>query len=189
MRRIFLIVVITAVPLVAWALTVEGTNYPNTVKAGGKTLKLVGAGLREKFFFDVYTMGVYTENHTCDTRRLIKSDEVKYLRLDMHRDVSAEKMSSTIGEAFDEHMPKNAPTQLRKQRKTFESYFKEECAEGNVIEFTYVPGKGTSMKQNGKSMGPVLVGKPFQEVLWDIYFGPDTCCDDLKEQILESCKK
>jgi hypothetical protein len=189
MKKWTLVAIAILVPALALAITVEGTKYENTVNIEGKTLKLVGAGLREKWFFDVYTMGVYTESGSCNTSQLIKTDEVKYLRLDMHRDVSAEKMSSTIGESFEEHMPKNASAELKQQRKTFESYFKKECKEGNVLEFTYVPGKGTSLKQNGASMGPVLTGKAFQEVLWDIYFGKDTCCDDLKEQILETCKK
>lgn len=189
MKKLVLVALSILVPATALALTVEGTRYEDTATVEGKTLKLVGAGLREKWFFDVYTMGVYTESGTCDPVKLIKADEVKYLRLNMHRDVSAEKMSSTIGESFEEHMPKNASSELKQQRKTFESYFKNECKEGNVIEFIYVPGKGTIMKQNGKTMGPVLAGKAFQEVLWDIYFGKDTCCDDLVEDIIESCKK
>jgi hypothetical protein len=189
MKKWILTAVTILVPVAALAITVEGTKYEDSTNVEGKTLKLVGAGLREKWFFDVYTMGVYTESGTCDPSNLINADEVKYLRLNMHRDVSAEKMSSTIGESFEEHMPKGASAELKQQRKTFESYFKKECKEGNVLEFIYVPGKGTIMKQNGKSMGPVLAGKQFQEVLWGIYFGKDSCCDDLVEDILESCKK
>jgi hypothetical protein len=107
----------------------------------------------------------------------------------MKRDVSAEKMSSTIGESFEEHMPANASAELKRQRRTFESYFKDECTEGTKLEFIYLPGTGTILKQNGKRMGPPLKGVEFHRVLWDIYFGRDTCCDDLKEQILETCKK
>jgi hypothetical protein len=168
--------VLLVAPALALGVTVEGTRYPDTVTVEGHTLNLVGAGLREKWFFDVYTMGAYTPSGKCDTRAIIKDEEVKYLRLDMHRDVSAEKMSSTIGESFE-------------QRKTFEGYFKDECSEGTVLEFVYVPGTGTILKQNGKKLGPPIEGKAFQEVLWDIYFGKDTCCEDLLEQILETCKK
>ena len=98
-------------------------------------------------------------------------------------------MSSSIGESFEEHMSKNASPELKKQRKTFESYFKSECTKGTRLEFTYLPGAGTKFKQNGKLMGPPLKGKAFHQVLWDIYFGKDTCCDGLKKQILEVCRK
>ena len=43
------------VPLAAQTQTVEGNRYPDTVEAGGRTLTLVGAGLRERWWFDVYT--------------------------------------------------------------------------------------------------------------------------------------
>lgn len=174
---------------VAPAATVEGNNYPLTVMVEGKNLKLVGAGLREKFFFDVYSMGAYTQSGSCNPSSIIDTDEPKYLRLDMLRDVSAEKMASTIGESFSEHMPKNASAKLKQQRRTFESYFKDECKEKTVLEFIYIPATGTIMKQNGKRLGKPLEGADFMHVLWDIYFGKDTCCDDLKEQILEVCKK
>ena len=189
MKRAAVAVGVCLLPVLALALTVEGQSYPASLQIEGKTLKLVGAGLREKWFFDVYTMAAYSESGSCDRQRLIKDDEVKLLKLNMLRDVSAQKMASTIGESFEEHMPKNADAQLKAQRRTFESYFKKECSEGTVLEFMYVPGKGTLLKQNGEEMGPVLEGKAFQEVLWDIYFGKDTCCDDLIEQIEESCRK
>jgi hypothetical protein len=123
------------------------------------------------------------------TRRPSSGPTVKYLRLDLLRDVSAEKMSGTIGESFEEHMPKSASAELKAQHKTFMGYFRDECKKKTVLEFTYVPGKGTSLKQNGKEMGPVLTGADFARVLWDIYFGEDTCCSGLKDDILESCKK
>ena len=190
MRTIVALVVsIVCVPLFAMGVTVEGSKYPATISLEGKNLKLIGAGLREKWWVDVYTMGAYSESGSCNTSEIINKPEVKYLRLDMKRDVSAEKMSSSIGESFEDHMPKNASAKLKQQRKTFESLFKKECTEGTVLEFIYVPGTGTILKQNGKKMGPALEGEDFQKVLWDIYFGKETCCDDLQEQILETCKK
>ena len=169
-------------------LTVEGKSYKSQITVEGKTLKLVGAGLREKWFFDVYTMAVYSESGKCDLKGLIDADELKYLRLDMLRDVSAEKMSSTLAESFGKHMPKGASQELKEQIKTFKGYFKDECKEGVVLEMYYVPGKGTVIKQDGKQLGPPLEGKDFGKVLFDIYFGKDTCCEDLMEQIKKSCK-
>lgn len=190
MRKLLaLVVAVVCVPMFAKGVTVEGSKYPATITVEGKNLKLIGAGLREKWFFDVYTMGAYSESGSCNLSEIVNKTEVKYLRLDMKRDVSAEKMSSSIGESFEEHMPKNAPAKLKQQRKTFESLFKNECTEGTVLEFVYIPGKGTTLKQNGKELGPPLEGDGFQKVLWDIYFSKNTCCDGLLEQIQETCKK
>mgnify|MGYP001382821962 CR=1 FL=1 len=181
-----LVFVLPALP--AMGLSIEGKNYSATVTKQGKSMKLIGVGLREKWFFDVYTMGSYSESRSCQIADIVNKDEAKYLRLDLLRDVSAEKMANTIGESFGEHMPKNASPELKKQRKTFESYFKKECTEGTVLEFVYIPGQGTFLYQNGAEMGAVLKGKEFHAVLWDIYFGKETCCEDLKESIMKTCK-
>jgi len=188
MRKYAIAAVLVSLPLLASGVTVEGNSYPKTVTIEGKQLKLIGAGLREKYWFDVYTMGAYSESGKCATSAIINTDEVKYLRLDMLRDVEAEKMVSSIDESFGNNMPKNASAELKKQRKTFASYFKTECKEKTVIEFTYVPGTGVIMKQNGKKLGPPLTGQAFMKVFWSLYFSKNTCCDDLKEQILKHCK-
>jgi hypothetical protein len=178
-------------PAVALAqpLAVEGKSYNDTVAIGDKTLYRLGAGVRSKWMFNVYVMAAYSEGGKCDASAIVKTDEVKYLRLDLLRNVSAEKMASTIGGSFGEHMPKNASAELQAQRKTFEAYFKDECTKGTTLEFTYTPGVGTSLKQNGKDLGPPLAGAGFMQVLWDIYFGPETCCSSLKEEILKGCSK
>jgi hypothetical protein len=177
-----------ALPAGALAVKVAGNKYPAQVSVGGKQLKLVGAGLREKWFFDVYTMGVYSESGGCGAAAQINADEVKYLRIDMLRDVEAAKMASTLKEAFDNNTPAGAPAKLKQQVRKFLGYFKTECTAGTKLEFTYIPGTGTTLKQNGKRLGPPLDGKAFADVLWSCYFSTKTCCPDLKQQILSHCR-
>jgi len=188
MLRVTVVALLISIPTLLLALTVEGNAYPKEVSIQGKQLKLVGAGLREKWFFDVYTMGAYTEGGACGAKAQIKGEEVKYLRIDMLRDVPAEKMAQALKEAFDKNTPKNAPNELKQQVNTFVSYFKKECTKGTKIEFVYAPGKGTVLKQNGQKLGPNIPGKPFSDVLWSCYFGGNTCCPKLKKQILSHCK-
>ena len=189
MSKILSLALTLVLPAVALAVAVEGKNYPASVSIEGQSLELVGAGLREKWMFDVYTLGAYSASGTCDPKVLVSKDEPKYLRLDMLRDVSAEKMASTLGDSFRAHLPEDAPAELKAQITTFQGYFKEECSEGTVLEFLYLPGQGTVLKQNGLKLGPPLTGAAFHRVLWDIYFGPRTCCEDLKEQIFKGCQK
>lgn len=169
--------------------TVAGLSYPEAATIEGKELKLLGAGLREKWFMDVYALAAYTESGSCDPKKIVATDEVKYMRLDMLRNVGAERMASTIGGSFDEHMPKDAAPELREQRRTFESYFKDELKKGTELEFLYLPGTGMHVRQKGKLLGPPLEGEDFARVFWDIYFGPETCCSDLKSEVLSHCKK
>lgn len=188
MRNLWFAFALTVIPAIAIGLTVDGNDYTPSVTAEGKELKLVGAGTRVKWFFNVYSMAAYAETAGCDTTALITRDETKMLRINMLRDVSAEKMAATLAESFDKRITETSPAELKTQVSTLKSYFKDECSKGTSIEFTYVPGKGTSIKQNGKELGPVMTGKPFADTLWDIYFGADTCCPKLKKGIKATCK-
>ena len=76
-----------AVPAFAQDVEVKGKKFGPTVSVDGKDLKRVGAGLRKKWGFSVYAMGVYTEGGACDAGQVIKAEEAKYLRLDFLRDV------------------------------------------------------------------------------------------------------
>ena len=103
-----LLVSFTASPS-AQTQTVEGNRYPNTVEAVGRTLTLVGAGLRERWWFDVYTMGAYAERRSCDPQMLIATDQAKSLRIDLLRDVDAKTMAGALENAFERNLPPNAP--------------------------------------------------------------------------------
>jgi hypothetical protein len=189
MKKLALLLALLALPVAARAVTVEGKQYPPVTAVAGAKLKLIGAGLREKWMFDVYAMAAYSASGDCGTKKIVGADEAKYIRLDMLRDVSAEKMRDAIAESFDTNMPANASAELKGQRDTFFSYFKKDMTEGTRLEFTYVPGTGVSVEQNGVKLGPPLAGIEFQKVFWSMYFGPKTCCADLRKQVIAGCMK
>lgn len=185
------VLAIVGVALLSLGFTiVKGKNYASTANVETKTatVRLLGAGIRTKWMFDVYAMAVYTESGKCCQIGLIGDEETKLLRIDMLKDVSAERMAETLGEAFKEHMPKNASTELIKQQQELMRLFRDECKKDTVIEIIYTPESGTIVKQNGKLIGTFL-GKAFQTVLWDIYFGDNTCCSGLKDSVFTGCKK
>ena len=175
------------VPANTLALTLEGKDYEASITVAGRQLKLIGAGLREVYGFNVYTLGAYSEDGDCEEKNIVESEQVKYLRLDILRNIDAEKVARRIAEAFAENMPQDASMTLQKQRDQSFSYFNGRCLKGTVFEFIYIPGKGTIFKQNGKAIGPIIPGKDYHTVFWNVYFGPNTCCSDLKDQLLVEC--
>lgn len=181
------ILVCLAFPAIAFAQTVEGNAYEETLTIKGHRLKLIGAGLREVYGLNVYTLGAYSESGGCESKQVVESEEVKYLRLDIIRNIDSDKVVARINEAFGESMPANPSPKLLKQRDQSFSYFKGRCLRGTVFEFIYLPGTGTIFKQNGKTMGPTIPGKEFHTVFWNVYFGPNTCCEELKAELLLKC--
>ena len=166
-------------------------RYPDTVEAGGQTLTLVGAGLRERWWFDVYTMGAYAERRSCDPQMLIATDRAKSLRIDLLRDVAAKTMASALEDAFERNLPPNVPPGLQSQIDTFLGYFRKDLEKGDRIELTYVPGVGTALIQNQEQQGWTLEGEGegLADLLWSSYFSVSTCCAGLKKQILAQCSQ
>jgi hypothetical protein len=174
----------------AAALDLEGRKYPATIQVAGKTLHLVGGGYREATFLkiDVYRGVFYAEKAGCDFKRMVTAEEVKLLRMDFVRDVGAEKQSEAMQKNFKTQLPKDASADLRTRTKTFLAVFDKDVNEGDDIEVRYVPGEGTSVRVNKKKRGPTIQGHDFMEVMWNIWFGKETCCPHLYEALTESCK-
>jgi hypothetical protein len=188
---ILLGVVLARPVLAAGQQTVRGTTYSSTAQVEGKTLRLLGAGLRRvrRFFlsFDAYTMAAYSESGTCDAAALISADETKYIHIVALRDLSADTIRGRLAEALENNTPNGASESLQLQIQTFLTYFEQDLVEQASMELIYVPGAGTTVKHNGAQEGAITLGKPFADILWSSYFSEDTCCTDLKEAILSSC--
>ena len=177
------------VPLSAQNQMVKGNTYADTVEVGVRTLTLIGAGLRERGWLDIYTMGAYAENRTCDPQMLISMDGAKSLRIDLLRDVDAKSMAAEIEKALEKNLPPDAPPDLRSQIDTFRGYFKKDLEKGDSMEMTYVPGVGTALMQNREQQGVTVPDKGFADTLWASFFSSETCCSGLKKQILEHCSR
>ena len=170
------------------AKDVNGVKVVDVVKKE-KELKLIGAGTRVKWFFDVYVMAAYAENKSCSEKQLISTDMDKYISITMLRDVSAEKMGSALEDTLGENLDKNSSEKLKSQVKTLRSFFTSDLKRRQVIEFNYIKGKGTKTFVNGEQVGTTLEGLEFNQLLWKSYFGKKACCKTLKKEVMAACKK
>ena len=168
-------------------MIVKGNEYPSTLEVAGERLALLGAGLREKWWFDMYTMAAYSESGACHAGLAIATDEIKHIRIDMLRDLTADKMAGALRKALARNLQEDASADLRAQVETLLSYFQQDLAAGASLELTYVPGAGTTLWQNGTQQGAVQPGKALADALWSCYFSSRTCCPGLKAEILASC--
>jgi hypothetical protein len=172
----------------ARARSLAGRELAETASRAGKTLKLTGVGLREKYFFDVYVLGAYTESGACEPARMIGDDEVKLLRMEFVRNVPAGRLQAEVRKMVTTRVPDGATDVDRQQSEAFIAMYDFDVTKETVVELLYVPGTGLAATRDGKSMGAVLPGKPFQEVLWSTYVGPEPCCPATKKGLLESCR-
>jgi len=162
-------------------------SFPATASVEGTTVKLIGSGLREFMFIDIYSMGAYSQSGTCSASALTSKDEVRYIKLVMKREIPKNRMTSNLRGSLEKNLPPDASDELKGKVETFLSYIKSDLPEGATVDIAYRPSVGTSLKLNGKSLGAAVPGKDFADTLWRSYFGPKTCCSSLKKQILGPC--
>jgi Chalcone isomerase-like len=162
---------------------VAGVKMADTVTVEGKTLKLNGMGLRKKVVFKVYVAGLYLESPSKGAAAVLSSDQIKSMRLWILRSLKGSQITEAIVEGFE----KNSKAQmgaLKARLEKFNAMFPD-VQEGDQIEMTYVPGKGTIVTAKGTEKG-LIEGKDFADALFSVWLGPNPVQEDLKKALLGS---
>ena len=164
----------------ALARELEGATLADTLKAGEKTLKLNELGLRKKAMFKVYVGGLYLESPSKDAGAILASDQAKAIRMHFRRDLS----KGQLVEAFQEGLDANAKDKAA-QKAAFDKMLAliPDVKEGSTLTFTYLPGKGTTLRVADKELG-AFEGKGFADAVFSIWLGPKPPSEDLKKGML-----
>jgi len=177
-RCAVLVLSLLAVP--ALAKDIEGNPIADTVTAEGKTLQLIGGGIRTKWMFAVYVGALYAEKPTFNAANLIKSEQIKRMELHMLRDVEKGKIIESIAEGFEKQSKAQMPA-LRDRLVQLAAAVPD-LKKGDVLTLTYVPDKGTVV--GGAAKETVIPGKDFADALFTVWLGPDPVDGDLKRKLL-----
>jgi hypothetical protein len=190
MNKWFLLLLCSALILAlatpAVGLEIRGVTFPDTINITGKTLHLVGGGMRTKTFLriKVYIGALYMEKKRGDAKSIIGSDEPK--RMVMHflyHKVGKQKLVDGWNEGFQANSG-NKLEGLKVRIQAFNSFFDSDVKKGEEVILTYLPGMGTEINIKGELKGTIQ-GKDFMEALFKIWFGDHPADKDLKKEILK----
>jgi len=180
-----LIVVIISFTLPFTSLTageLKGVKMEDSLEIDGQALVLNGMALRKKFVFKVYVAGLYLPQKESNAETILTTDGPRHAKMHFLREVGAKKINGGWLEGLEDNTP-NASAELKKQFDTLCAYM-EEVPEGQRIEFTYFPAKGTTIMVNGKNKG-VIEGKAFADALFACWLGKEPGPgNDFKEALL-----
>jgi len=178
--RIALLLLCSLLAFPVTAKDVDGHAVPDTATQDGKTLSLIGAGIRNKWMFDVYIGALYAEKPTFNAANLIKSEQIKRMNLHMLRDVGKDKIIESIREGFE----KNSKAQMPAVQARLDQLAAAvpDLKKGDVLSLTYVPEKGVVV--GGVAKETVIPGKDFGDALFSCWLGPDPADADLKRKLL-----
>ena len=166
------------------AKDVNDIEVADSIQVADKTLTLNGAGVRSKFFLDLYVGALYLSAKSSDADTVIAADEAMTIRLYITSSViDGEKMSSATLDGFVKSTGGNlAP--IQKEVDSLISAFRDAVEEKDVFDLQYVPSQGVSVIRNGE-VKVVIPGLAFKQALFGIWLSEDPVQDDLKEDMLD----
>ena len=162
---------------------ISGVTPAKTIEVANQELSFNGAGLREKYFLDLYVGSFYVTNKSKDANTLINADESMAITLDIVSGlITSEKMITAIHEGFQNSTNKNTAP-LKDKIESFKSTFKAEIVEGDHFVIAYIKGSGTEIHKNGKKI-KTIEGLEFKKALFGIWLCDEPADEDLKEGML-----
>jgi hypothetical protein len=163
---------------------VSDVLYKSEVTFNDKKFVLNGAGIREKFFLDLYTVGLYLKTKSFNADVLLSSEDEKLLRIVV---VSGLITSDRFNNGMDEGFKKSSngeaylySDQIKLLKNGFGSDF-------NVNDefFIYFGSDGKVLIYKGIKLRMVIPSnKPFQKILLGIWLGKEPAGNQLKENLL-----
>lgn len=184
MKRISLTVFLFLLALPAQARTVEGVELAETVTTrGGAVLQLHGAGVRDKFIFDIYVGALYLPATGQDATTILGADQPARIEMHfLHDEVSHEKLAAAWRDGFKGNNDPEVLDTIGPELERFIGLFPT-AVEGDVFAMEYLPGEGTAVIINGETAGAVG-SDVFFSALLGVFLGPEPADDDLKEGML-----
>lgn len=167
------------------AREVAGVDIPETVKlhAADQTLTLNGAGIRSKFFVNIYIGALYLPQTAQDPEAVLRMPGTK--RFSMHfvySEIRPEKLVPAWNRGFEDNLPPETFKALRLRIANFNGLFPI-LHRGDRVDIDIIPGKGTQVWINDTLRGKVA-GDDFARALLLIWLGEHPADTSLKRDLL-----
>ena len=166
----------------AFAAEVAGVKIDEQTRVGSAELVLKGAGLRKRFFLQVYAMGLYVADRNADP---VTQPGAKRIAIHMLRDVDADQFVGALSDGIRDNHSEAEARALEPRVAQLGAILAalKEAKKGMLITLDGVPG-GTLVSVDGKPAGKPIEGEDFYRALLRIWLGDKPLQDDLKKALL-----
>lgn len=184
MKRLGVFLSATFLALSAQAVEIGGVDMPDEMKTvDSQTLKLNGAGIREKWMMDLYVGALYLKQQESDAVKVIKSEDEMAIRLHIVSDlITSEKMTSATVEGLTNATHGNTAP-IQKEIDAFLGTFKEPIKKGDVFDLVYIPNEGVKVFKNNQ-LKNTIAGQEFKQAMFGIWLCDEPAQKSLKAEML-----
>lgn len=178
---------LATVPVRADTVEVANVKYDTTLELAGQKLVLNGAGIRYKFVVKVYTAGLYLTAHAGTTQEVLAAHGPKRIHIQMLRDIDGNELGKLFTKGMEANLPREEFAKsingVLKLSEVFAS--RRQLNAGDNFSVDYVPGVGSTLLLNGKSIMAEPIKEPeFFSALLRIWLGDKPADDSLKDALL-----
>lgn len=168
----------------AFSKQIAGIEVPETKTVAQTQLTLNGAGIRSKFFMDLYVGSLYLKAPETIADKVITLDETMMVQLDITSGmITSDRMIEAIEEGFDSAT--NGNTQpINSEIEQFISIFSEPIKIKDNFQLLYQPQRGLTVLKNNKVINEQAISPTFKRALFAIWLGDKPAQKSLKKAML-----
>ncbi|KIO36044.1 chalcone isomerase family protein [Shewanella sp. cp20] len=185
LRQLLLMTAVVSAPLTADTLTsnmLADVPLADEVNLSGQPLALNGAGIRSKFFMDLYVGSLYTTSPSQTLDSVLQAPSVA-IRLNIVSGmITSEKMQDAIIDGFDDATD-GEPQAIQPQIDAFMALFSAPIIEGDQFTLEATKDLGVTAYKNGEKQATVE-GEAFRQALLKIWLGDKPAQKSLKRAML-----
>jgi hypothetical protein len=164
----------------------EGVKLEDRVPAVKQELVLNGIAVRTRLFFKVYVAGLYLPQKTQDAKAALAMPGEKRMVLAMLRDVGRTAFAEALTESFAEANGDLGLSTFKSRVDALQEtlYGIGDAKTGMKIVFDFIPGTGTAVSVDGRSLGKPIPGDDFSVALLRIWIGQGAVADNVRKALL-----
>lgn len=165
---------------------VEGIKLDDAAKVAGKDLKLNGAGVRTRFGFKIYVLGLYLPEKKRTPAEVLASEGPRRFTIVTMREISGEDFGEAFMSGINKNLDKAEKSKIVNQMAKFGEIFaaQGQLKKGDVLISDWVPGSGMVMTLNGKSLSEPIPDVAFYNAVLRIWLGEKPADSSLKPALL-----
>jgi hypothetical protein len=181
--------IMAVLPVIAFTVPgsdkmVGGIKMPGHIMVGEEPMQLNGAGVRNKYYIDMYVCGLYLKNRSSDPDQVRNANEKMGIRLHIISGmVTNKRMQQAIREGFDKSTHNNSAP-FKNQIESLISAFNEPIKKDDVFELHYSTKAGSTVYKNGVKKAQVQ-GLDFKKALFGIWLGDNPSHKELRDELMK----
>jgi hypothetical protein len=162
------------------ARELEGVRFEPRLTVEGRDLELRGVGLlRYKVFLKAYVAALYLEPSLVEAR---ETSTGRRLELEYFWSIPADGFAQATRDGIARNVDPEEYVKLSERIERLGELYRD-VSPGDRYSLTFLPGQGTELALNGKSLGTVE-GEDFAEAIFAIWLGREPLDEGLKEDLL-----